>query len=115
MYCVCVCVCVCVSVSFVSALVCACANKCATKLFLCVLCLCALLDRGKKGRGVISAKGSAKIMVTVVATKDLKAGEVLRRFQAKAVQYQPRPGNNNNRFIDRYIYIAVGLEARGWR
>ena len=48
-------------------------------------------------------KGAAKIMVTVVATQELEAGDVLRRFKAEAAQDEPRRGNNNNR------YIVVGL------
>ena len=42
-------------------------------------------------------KGAAKIMVTVVATQELKAGDVLRRFRAQAVQEEPRRGNDNDR------------------
>ena len=41
-------------------------------------------------------KGSAKIMVTVVATQDLEPGDVLRRFKAEATQDAPRGGNDNN-------------------
>ena len=43
--------------------------------------------------------GAAKIMVTVVATQELKAGDVLRRFRAEAAPDEPRRGNNNNRYI----------------
>ena len=50
-------------------------------------------------------KGAAKIMVTVVATQELKAGDELRRFKAESAQDEPRRGNNNNR------YIVVGLVA----
>ena len=39
-------------------------------------------------------KGSAKIMVTVVATQDLKPGDVLRRFKEETAQDEPRRGNN---------------------
>ena len=39
-------------------------------------------------------EGSAKIMVTVVATRELEAGAVLRRFKAKDAQDEPRRGNN---------------------
>ena len=42
-------------------------------------------------------KGAAKIMVTVVATKELKAGNLLRRFKAQAAQDEPRRGNSNDR------------------
>ena len=38
-------------------------------------------------------EGSAKIMVTVVATRELEAGAVLRRFKAEAAQDEPRRGN----------------------
>ena len=55
-------------------------------------------------------KGSAKKMVTVVATRELKAGDVLRRFKGEAAQDEPRRGNNNNR------YIVVGVVAVGvWK
>ena len=43
----------------------------------------------------MQVKGSAKIMVTVVATKELEAGDVLRRFKAEATQDGPHDGNNN--------------------
>ena len=52
-------------------------------------------------------KGAAKTMVTVVATQELEAGDVLRRFEAEAAQDERRRGNNNNR------YIVVGLVAVG--
>ena len=52
-------------------------------------------------------KGSAKIMVTVVTTQELEAGDVLRRFRAESAQDYPRRGNNNNR------YIVVGLVVVG--
>ena len=55
----------------------------------------------------VQVKGAAKMMVTVVATQELEAGDVLRRFEAKAVQDEPRRGNNNNRCI------VVGLVAVG--
>ena len=41
-------------------------------------------------------KGSAKIMVTVVATQGLEAGDLLRRFRPEAAQDEHRRGNNNN-------------------
>ena len=43
--------------------------------------------------------GAAKMMVTVVATQELKAGEFLVRFKAEASQDEPRRGNNNNRYV----------------
>ena len=52
-------------------------------------------------------KGAAKMMVTVVATQELEAGDVLRRFRAETAQDYPRSGNNNNR------YVVVGLTAVG--
>ena len=49
-------------------------------------------------------------MVTVVATQELEAGDVLRRFKAEAAQNEPRRGNNTNR------YIVVGVVAVGvWK
>ena len=42
-------------------------------------------------------KGAAKIMVTVVATQELEAGDVLRRFKAEVSQDEPHRGNNTNR------------------
>ena len=40
-------------------------------------------------------KGAAKTMVTVVATQELKSGNLLRRFKAEAAQDEPRRGDNN--------------------
>ena len=47
-------------------------------------------------------QGSAKIMVTVVATQELEPGDVLRRFKAEAARDEPRHGNN---------IVVVGLAA----
>ena len=47
----------------------------------------------------MQVKGSAKILVTVVTTKVLEAGDVLRRFKAEAAQHEPRGGNDNNQYI----------------
>ena len=44
----------------------------------------------------VQVKGAAKMMVTVVASQELEAGDVLRRFRAESVQHEPRRGNNNN-------------------
>ena len=44
------------------------------------------------------------MMVTVVATQELEAGDVLRRFKAEAAQDKPRRGNNKNRYM--YIYLG---------
>ena len=44
-------------------------------------------------------KGAAKIMVTVVTTQELEAGDVLRRFGAETAQDEPRRGNDNNRYV----------------
>ena len=44
-------------------------------------------------------KGAVKTMVTVVATQELEAGDVLRRFGAETAQDDPRLGSNNNRCI----------------
>ena len=38
-------------------------------------------------------------MVTVVATQELEAGDVLRRFKAEAAQDEPRRGKNYNEYI----------------
>ena len=46
-------------------------------------------------------KGAAKLMVTVVATQDLEAGDVLRRFKSEAAHDEPHGGNNNNRYALR--------------
>ena len=51
------------------------------------------------------AKGAAKMIVTVLATQELEAGDLLRRFKAEAAQDESRRGNNNNR------YIVVGIVA----
>ena len=46
------------------------------------------------------AKGAAKtIIVVVVATQELKAGNLLRRFKAEAAPDEPGRGNNNDRYI----------------
>ena len=47
---------------------------------------------------ITQVKSAAKMMVTVVTTQALEAGDVLRRFQfgAKAAQDETHPGNNNN-------------------
>ena len=67
--CLCVCVCVCV-------------------------CLCARVNNTCAHRESTSqVKGAATNMVTVVATKELKAGDVLLRFKAKATQDEHLRGN----------------------
>ena len=43
--------------------------------------------------------GAAKMMVTVVSTQKLKAGDVLWRFGTETAQDEPRRGNSNNRCI----------------
>ena len=54
------------------------------------------------------AKGSATVMVTLVATQELEAGDVLRRFGAETAQDEPRRGNNNNRcIVVRLVVVAV--------
>ena len=55
------------------------------------------------------AKGSAKIIVSVVATQDIGAGDMLRRLGPETAQDEPRQGNSNNR------YTVVGLVAVGVR
>ena len=48
------------------------------------------------------------MMVTVVATQELGAGDVLRRFGAETVQDEPRRGNNNNRcLVVRLVVVAI--------
>ena len=49
----------------------------------------------------VQVKGAAKMMVTVVATQELEAGDVLRRFKAEATHDEPPGGNNNNRCVLR--------------
>ena len=44
-------------------------------------------------------KGAANMMVTVVATQELKAGDVLRRFGPETAQAETRRGNNNNGYV----------------
>ena len=41
-------------------------------------------------------KGSTKIIVTVLATQELKSGDMLWRFKAEAAQDEPRRGNNTD-------------------
>ena len=56
----------------------------------------------------VQVKGAAKMMVTVVATQELEAGDVLRRFGAETAQDDPLRGNNNNRCIVlRLVAVAV--------
>ena len=40
-------------------------------------------------------------MVTVIATRELAAGDVLRRFKADVTPDEPHGGNNNNRHVLR--------------
>ena len=47
----------------------------------------------------MQVKGSAKILVTVVTTKVLEAGDVLWRFKAEDAQHEPHDGNDNNQYI----------------
>ena len=47
-------------------------------------------------------------MVTVVATQELEAGDVLRRFGAETEPDEPRRGKNNNRcIVVRLVVVAV--------
>ena len=41
--------------------------------------------------------GSTNILVIVVASQELEAGDVLRRFKAEVSQDEPHRGNNTNR------------------
>ena len=56
----------------------------------------------------VQVKGAAKMMVTVVASQELEAGDVLRRFGAETVQADPLRGNNNNRCIALRL-VVVGV------
>ena len=38
-------------------------------------------------------------MVTVVATREIEAGDELRRFKAEDAQHEPHGGNNYNRYV----------------
>ena len=49
------------------------------------------------------------MMVTVVATQELEAGDVLRRFKANAARDKPRRGKNNNRYKVAGLAAAVGV------
>ena len=57
----------------------------------------------------VQVKGAAKMMVTVVATQELEAGDVLRRFKAEAAQHEPRRGKNNNRYSSSSSSSARGV------
>ena len=48
---------------------------------------------------IAQVMGAAKIMVTVVATQEIGAGDLLWRFKAEAAQDDPHGGNNNNRYV----------------
>ena len=52
-------------------------------------------------------KGAAKIMVTVVATQELEAGDVLRRFGAETAQDDPLRGNNDRCITLRLVVVGV--------
>ena len=51
--------------------------------------------------------GSTKILVTVVASQELEAGDVLRRFKAEVSQDEPLRGNNTDRFILGLLGLGV--------
>ena len=54
-------------------------------------------------------KGSATMMVTVVTTQELKAGDVLRRVGPETAQDEPRRGNNDNGCIVMcQVVVGVG-------
>ena len=57
-------------------------------------------------------KGAAEIMVTVLATQELKSGDMLWRFKAEAAQDEPRGGNNNNRINIMDMYGSGSSSAR---
>ena len=83
----CVCVCVCIGEGGGGAtIVGSCANA-------------STYDQSEKIK-CAQARGTAKIMVTVVATQDLQAGSELLRFEAEAAHDKPRPGSTGN---DRYV------------
>ena len=44
------------------------------------------------------ATTAAKVVVGVIATKDLAHGTALLRFRAHDARHVPRPGNNSNRY-----------------
>ena len=46
-------------------------------------------------------------MVTVVATQELEAGDVLRRFKAESAQDEPRRGNNNKGYISSIDWVLL--------
>ena len=58
----------------------------------------------------VQVKGAAKMMVTVVATQELEAGDILWRFGAETAQDDLLRGNNNNRCIVVRL-VVVGI----WR
>ena len=42
------------------------------------------------------AKGSAKIIVSVIATRDIGAGDMLRRLKAEGTRHELPRGSNHN-------------------
>ena len=56
----------------------------------------------------VQVKGAAKTMVTVVATQELEAGDILWRFGAETAQDDLLRGNNNNRCIVLRL-VVVGI------
>ena len=43
---------------------------------------------------ITKVEGSTKVMVTVVATQELKPGDTLLRFKSETAQDEPRRGND---------------------
>ena len=50
-------------------------------------------------------------MVAVLSTQKLEAGDVLRRFHAKAAPDEPRRGNSDNRYI-RWLVFGNCCDTR---
>ena len=60
-------------------------------------------------------KGAAKMMVTVVTTQNLEAGDVLRRFGPETAQDESRRGNNNNLCtVVCLVVVVLGNCRRPW-
>ena len=60
----------------------------------------ACVEQYSQTNNCAQVKGAAKLMVTVVATQELQAGEILlRRFKAEVARDKPRRGNSNNRYL----------------
>ena len=94
--CVFVSVCLCLYLYMGDQVCCVCEKECTREWYL-------LVQSNIHRESTAQVKGAAEVTVTVVATHELKAGDLLLRFKAEAAQDEPRHGNND----DWYVYIHI--------